>query len=491
MKRYLAHFELVLDSPLHIGSGRRSHVTDSPVHRDAFGLYRIPGTSLAGVLRAALRDSQHGELEDALFGKIGALHDEGMGSRLAVSDGYLIDFDGEVALNKALAGKPVTFRLEPMVQDFVRLDAASGTAATGGKFDQELIPHGTRFWCEMEYTPQHNADNVDAVQALSARLQEGAIQLGGGVTRGYGLVRAENIQWTAFDLAQHSHLRAWVERPQTLGADVKGGEPLPLAKETQDGGAHRDSEGISGVINVVFEVDGSLRVGGNQAALKTEAADLTFAEFPYADYKNKTLRYEPTVAGSGIKGAIRTRAQHILESLGCADVAQHMDRLFGHVNAGGDDGGVGKKGKVAVWGGGLGKRPYTIVQHVAIDRLTGGALRGALFSEAPLWEDNLQLPVELRVRNLTTAEAALLMHVLMDMGEGRLAIGAGGQRGNGRLLWADGEGAGGKEVTFALHWNGQTYTDQWPRRQLEELVDDFDAALKTLVKEGETAHANG
>ena len=50
--RYLITGTLVLDQPLHVGSGHGSDVTDSAVIRDHAGHPVIPGSSLRGALRS-------------------------------------------------------------------------------------------------------------------------------------------------------------------------------------------------------------------------------------------------------------------------------------------------------------------------------------------------------------------------------------------------------------------------------------------------------
>ena len=78
MKLTIARFTLELMSPMHIGSGLTHPTTDAPVVRDAFGDYRIPGSSLAGALRAATC----GAAQDAAWGAAGA---ENLASMIEVS----------------------------------------------------------------------------------------------------------------------------------------------------------------------------------------------------------------------------------------------------------------------------------------------------------------------------------------------------------------------------------------------------------------------
>uniref|UniRef100_UPI00402B0185 RAMP superfamily CRISPR-associated protein n=1 Tax=Succinivibrio sp. TaxID=2053619 RepID=UPI00402B0185 len=64
----VSRFIIKLKTPLHCGGGN-SLFLDGPVSRDPFGYWNIQGSSLAGVLRASLREIDK-DLADSLFGFI-------------------------------------------------------------------------------------------------------------------------------------------------------------------------------------------------------------------------------------------------------------------------------------------------------------------------------------------------------------------------------------------------------------------------------------
>jgi hypothetical protein len=78
---------------------------------------------------------------------------------------------------------------------------------------------------------------------------------------------------------------------------------------------------------------------------------------------------------------------------------------------------------------------------VAIDRFTGGAFEGALFSEEPLWQgpgfdlDVIIVEAE-QIADPNVRKAFSL--ALSDLSAGRLALGAGAGRGNGFFRSAEG-----------------------------------------------------
>lgn len=63
---YIARFILQTKTPLHCGGGSDPSL-DQPVNRDSYGLWRIQGSSVAGILRSYVRDAEPKQ-EDILFG---------------------------------------------------------------------------------------------------------------------------------------------------------------------------------------------------------------------------------------------------------------------------------------------------------------------------------------------------------------------------------------------------------------------------------------
>ena len=119
---------LELKSPLHIGAGTSSPLTDAPVLR-INGKPFLPGTSLRGVLRHLLQS------EASLLGcTVGdwlslfseATEDHPYQSRLTISSAFLEPDQTPVSETR----------------DHVNIDRESGAAARTGKFDNEAILPG-------------------------------------------------------------------------------------------------------------------------------------------------------------------------------------------------------------------------------------------------------------------------------------------------------------------------------------------------------------
>ncbi len=479
MKLTVVRFTLELISPLHIGSGSNSADTDAAVVRDAFGDYRIPGSSLAGALRAHC-----GDTHSAAWGTAGK--NSNRASSIEVADGYLIDWDGTTTLAARLKGAVPAFATFTEIQDHVRIDHGTGAAEEGGKFDAEIVPQGTRFRCELSLVER--GDEAIACEAFDRALfalANGDIALGGDVCSGLGLVRIvqQSMTRTSFDLSTAAGLTAARNRPSAIDASSSSGASVFECNPPVD--AVSNSDRVNGVVTIRFRTDGPLLVGGSQKPNSKETtdknfgADLVFGEARVADYTKKSLVAKPWIPGSSLRGAIRHRAWHIFEALGGTDSKKSIDDLFGSV-----DGKNGTASKVRVHGQFLEPQARTHVQHVAIDRLTGGSLKGALYSEAPIWRDDLEISVRVRLDEVSLTDAAVLAHALIDMGTGELPIGGGTQRGNGRLLFADAKNSPayeGKAIEFNLTHGEKRYTNKTTIAELNAFVDALESANHTLA----------
>ena len=408
-------------SPLHCGGGDESWLQDQPVVRDAFGYWFIPGTSIAGAMRE-LAEQLDDVTAKSLFGGERA-------SLFWASDARLLDYDGRPVLDRLLAGEEAELPQGPFIRDHVRLESESETTEEGGKFDEEIVPAGTRFALELAFDPWDRSDVekelalFDQICALAA---QGAVSLGGSGTNGMGAYRALRAECRDFDLTSFVGMQAWLRLSSSvLFSEKDGGEPVALPRASAVGRA----KGFSGTIRIPFEADGPIIVGGGSS--RNSDDDIVFASTPFLDYGRKCLTERFVLPGSSVKGAFRHAMYRICRARGLAeaDAEERMNRLFGHAEKE-----SGQKGKLLFHEVELGEVCPSSIPHVAIDRFSGGALDGALFSEGPVWKEGLRVDINLSLNGLEAYEAALLFHVLFDMAEGALPLGGGAGRGCGRLL---------------------------------------------------------
>jgi len=468
VNRRIHRIVIELVSPMHVGGGAQDLVYDSPVVRNAFGQWTLPGSSLAGVLRSIVTRSEGEKNANASFGSID--RDLGDASSILVSDGELIDLDGGSALRKTMAGKPVALPTDlRVIEDHVRIEDdlsdAPGTAAEGGKYDLEVVPAGVRFAVEIEcHDAAGNSENRDRLASALGQILAGQAPLGGHGGCGLGVVRAASHSWRDFDLSQRNDLADFAR----IGDDPTG--RLPGATDDSPPTApHRfEATGLSGSFSLRFETSGPILMGGAQGPLDTEAgADLVVNRQPVLDWEHQRFVDRPVVPGSGIRGVIRSRVVHALVASGRTheEIETVIENIFGSVSRG-----DGRRGRIRVEGAILAETAGTVLQHVGIDRLTGGSLRSALFSEAPIWADGLAIDVKIHLDGLPPEYLSLLAQAVWDIHDGIAPLGGGTRRGNGQIrIGSNPDGLHGLAITVDLQLDG-TPLDDARRLDLEKHV---------------------
>lgn len=443
---YIARCTFELASPLHIG-GEGDGLLDAPVTRDAFGLWRILGSSIVGVLRSHADACLGESMSQELFG----VHNNtgGSASKMWCSDAVLLDFDGHAAWKGYIEGKRELMEAPSFVRDHVCIDNECGAAKNGGKYDEEYVPAGTRFSMELSldgWMQRLDEALVRGFGHLLAMLQDGTIRFGAKEGNGYGHINVLSLDCRHFDLHHEGSLSSWLRMQDftnSAGALAKDvGEPwIPRYDEQYI----RSKQGLSGTLRIPLMTKGPLLIGGGPATDDADA-DMCFATTAYCDYKRKVFQQKYVIPGSALKGILRHQVYDIAKVLKLSHetIDIIIKGLFGTIE------GKACKGKVSCMDAEIqSNKACKVVQHVSIDRFTGGAVDVCLFNEAPLWNDAMHFACEMRLNNFTALEAALFLQAMMDLAEGRLAIGSGVNRGNGRLYWNK------EALDFSLNWKGE------------------------------------
>ena len=98
---YLTRCILEMKTPLRCGAREDDH-SHMSVSADAFGIWRIPGTTIAGVLRHWVRQRRGAAAEARLFASGGP--DADGCSPVCISDAVLLDYDNVPVWKKITAG---------------------------------------------------------------------------------------------------------------------------------------------------------------------------------------------------------------------------------------------------------------------------------------------------------------------------------------------------------------------------------------------------
>lgn len=452
MTRRVSH-TLVLEgqleavTPLHIGGADNGDTTDMPLAVNGRDKFYIPGTSLAGALRACFSTRD----EDPVWGFSTALSDGGKTSFMVVDDAEM------------LADSTVT----PELWHGVGIDRRHGVAAKHIKFDRQVLPRGARFRFRLQREvdqPAASSEHSETLQsaraemaAIASALVEGRVPIGGSQTRGFGRVRllepvASEIDWTSpagllshLSGQQNNCLQEWNNQLLSSKEDRHSSHPLEIRIKWRPLGPVMSKSAAEGL-----------------------SADI----MPFIT-RNEQGRYAMALPGSALKGVLRQQAERIVRTvldLSVGQVAHHeqvdvplVRDLFGAARPGDQPrqstggGHRAARGKLFVdtcyakfaesrqawdqvdatddaWVDGRWRKLYR-ADHVAIDRWTGGAADSMLYNAV---EPDAQIewePLTLRVATTEQSPAmlALLWLVIRDLCRGALPIGFGVNRGFGDI----------------------------------------------------------
>lgn len=464
---------LVTETPLHVGGFGTSSDTDLPLAQNGKGEWYIPGTSIAGVLRS-WSEMNFGEVStDEIFGWKSRTSDKGkrpedLGHNKHAS--FFLVEDATVTLPDALSIE---------IRDGVRIDRFYGTAGNKAKFDQAILPRGSRLDVEMivEINKEESSPSTKAlVGHMLDALVRGKIRLGAAHTRGLGRLRLLNdsslsikqqelvgfdaiinmLEGKSADLSINDLKKDGIvpEPPAELTLEIHWKPRLPVMVK-----AGYDGVGVD-VLPLVSGFDNntvSLLLPGSslKGALRSHAERIvrTVLALPLQDRQNGHEQMDVPLVnelfGIGVKSK-EERAAADAPHLGLG--ALSVDDCYAEEAYAMSPGewsevevaGAEKEKSSKEWE--LTKKLTTLKStsrfkmehHVAIDRWTGGASEGALYSVLTpvgiLWAP-IRLSVDLsRIDESTRSAATMLLFLtLRDVAENRLPFGFATNRGMGEL----------------------------------------------------------
>ncbi|OPX38182.1 MAG: hypothetical protein B1H11_04890 [Desulfobacteraceae bacterium 4484_190.1] len=472
--RYWEFFEGVLyfKTPVHIASAEITLETDSALLKTADGRFYIPGTSSAGALRARANDLfEEPELINLIFGYQDK-QETGLKSRLFVEDAYA-EFPED-----AYAEFPVTF-----LRDGVAVDRKLGASRHKAKYDLEITQADLELPLVIKLEIREE-DNAEKMRALILHLMEnfkiGRIKLGAGKSRGLGACKFE-YRWRSLDFSDPRQISSYL-----CSRDIKA---IP-EKEVSVSDLNADLV-LKDFKELVCAIE--MEVEDSPFLIKNRwSGDDYDAVFTAAMTRNGALDYIP---GSSIKGVIRARAEKILRTLG-ADACDILDievgcssrvkrclekleeengekpseeelariihkhscpicRLFGNACL---------AGRIQFDDTFFYAEPdKKKLDHVAIDRFTGGALEGKLFNEQPVICGTLRLSFV--IRNPSAFDRCLLAFLLRDLRDGLppIRFGYGKSKGNGvlKFVGATINDQEIKDISAIKNALGVTSADNW------------------------------
>lgn len=432
--RFLARIILETITPLQVGSGEKNILTDQLVALDVNQLPNIPGTSLAGVLRNNLSSSLQEEEINTIFGFQGNKEEESEGSRLILSSANLIGSEGLVLDGLKIIDFSDSFYKwfkDLPVRQHVRI-SEKGAAEKSGKFDNQVVFAGSRFCFEMEMVSDGSAKDKNLWEKLIGELHTSIFRLGGGTRKGYGEVNVVEIKQTTLDLTKK--LDAYLKKTSNLNDSFWSA----IIPDTLD----KATSGTMTSYRLELIPDDFFLFS---SGLESSDADITYVSEPIVIWQNGKPAFSDKkilIPGSSVKGAISHRvafhynkikgifADQLTKEIRTTD-NNAVRALFGY-SADGED---GMRGKLILSDLYLNDNMIVkLLNHVSIDRFTGGAIAGALFSEEVIFNHgqsfNLEFLIEAGAFSEPDIEKAF-MATMMDLCTGLLPLGGGTMRGHG------------------------------------------------------------
>lgn len=448
VERIIVTGTLTLQSPTHLGNGDSDGPLDMPLLLDAVDGYALlTGASIAGALRNYVHDYDSDQA-DALFGRV---------TTQSSHESVLIVDD---ALSKT---KP-----DVELRDGVAIDLRTRTAADEKKFDVELLEAGTSFDLRFELLVQSKTgEKAISTLALALNgLHKGDIPIGKRKRRGYGECQVDTWTVQRFDMTTPIGLLSWLEEKPT--SVTSGSNIFALL-----GQMPTDASNERCVLIGTFGLDGSLmiRSGGDES----NAPDMVHLH----SRRKHNKRPLPVLSGTSLAGVLRARAQRIintLSSISTPNIALIND-LFGYHRAdqaGQPNNTQQQEESKKITASRLWVRESEVTQatsdqvhtRLKIDRLTGGAYPGALFSQQPLWaRPETQLKIHLEIDRACDIDIGLILLLLKDLWTSDLALGGESSVGRGRLQ--------GQSAT--LIYRSQVYTFGFDANAIFTLTTSQDA----------------
>lgn len=485
---------LVARGALHVGAGQGWGGVDMALAADGRGRLYVSGTGLAGALRAWCERAWSDELVKQVWGFQDPAAVPERSAAYQAPPGH----SSRVLVEDA----PVDSGTEE-VRDGVAIDRVTGTAADRLKFDRAVLAAGVRLRFEVSVELSDDSPAGPMVAHVVRALEQGKIRLGAARTRGLGRVVLEGRQVRVERLDSRDGLVAALrgrlapdvapagslEDLASCGAPV----PEPVQEEFLE-------------VTIAWRQRGPVMVRAAADGLGVDGLPLT---------TTTPAGVSPLITGSALKGLLRAHAERIVRTVRDlpvpSDREQQLDVplvcwLFGvappgdagHEEPAGDplpglgalsvDDCLGEPIDPAAWETVVsavspqaahvalrdaGVERWEVSPHVAIDRWTGGAARGRLFSVLEPRQVSWS-PVRIAVdlarlpRGERQAALALVCLVLDDLIAGRVPVGFAVNRGFGdieveRVELSDGASSWTAKEGGFLSWlpERQRLKDAW------------------------------
>lgn len=437
--RFLARFIIETKTPLSVGSGDKNIKTDALVATDVNGLPYIPATSIAGVVRSMIGE------DNALnfFGKQSKNEDENRGSEIIFTEAKILNSKGE-----AVDGLTVDAWKDELLKEYNELPIRQhvritnygvADASKAGKFDEQVVYAGTRFCFEVEMVS--DGENYKYFEDVIIQFNRKTFRLGSGTRCGFGQIEVISLQTRVLDLRKDEELSLYLDKTSKLDNNWLG---------WQDNGKQTCTEEDNWTeYKLTLQPEDFFLFGSGFGDQDADMTSVKEKKVLWNGINGQLSEDAVLIPATSVKGALSHRVAYHWNRLngifaeklttqtewesvvGCKNKAVQI--LFGYED---------QTNRIQQRGNLLfsdiiedNKAEEKILNHVAIDRFTGGAINGALFSEKTTYGKGQTYTMTILAKNEvleseTTIKEAL-ENALLDISKGMLPLGGGVNRGNG------------------------------------------------------------
>ncbi len=431
---------LELLSPLQVGSGR-SDSSDKDVLLDAEGKPYIPGSSFVGKLNAEMNDREFSKY----IGIYNVQDKDVSQSRLIVDD---------LLLNEKSKKPKISIR------DGIRIDNKDGIVEEGAKFDYQVVEPGLLFDLNMEFDVR-SEDRYEQIKGWINKINallKSSFFVGARSSSGSGELKATELKVMCYPF------------------DTEAGVIDYLLQEKPENGIELTETAALGDKDFIIMADFSIPSSLIVRSYPKNPAD--------SDAVHLTSSGKFVLPGSSLRGALRARAQRIVNLLWDVDPDKEPDSKeitdadkFIHLLFG-----MAKEGEYTIPSSlmvnevEIDNVATELQNRVKIDRFTGGTIEAALFDSMPLFPRNDKAQIKdlrLSIKDALPSQKGLLLLLLKDLYYRDLAIGGEKNVGRGCLS--------GKKNSV---WDqGVEYTDVFN----QDDVTRWDAYIQALVNNSDRA----
>lgn len=415
-------------------------LTDAAILKDINGFPYIPGTSIAGILSHALDEKTKG----SFFGVKSTSKEndnDSKGSDIIFSEGKIIDLKGNVIdgiSNLSETDFSKKFKRQPK-RNHVRL-TDKGVAKKAGKFDEEVIYKGCRFAFDIEMVAK--SGDIDSTSSffdeVLSSLYSATLRIGGGTRNGFGKMKVHEIKKRTLILSNKCDLAKYLNYSSNLSSNYADWDTLK--KSSADEGWI--------TYELTLKPNDFFSFGAGFGDKVVDDIQVREECIEWNDKNEGTFKEKYLIPATSLKGAIAHRVafySNLKEGKYAMQIqAKEFDNYSGGMNKA-----VGllfgyQKDKEDLRRGicifndlfvEKNEKKEKVFNHVSIDRFTGGAIDGALFSEKVIDGRDLKLKTTIMVKD--TGEEGLtdalecLERALKDIDLGTLTFGGGSGRGHG------------------------------------------------------------